>query len=211
MPLVPNRDSALPSQPTKLTCSFRISWTTENPQTTGQTGHHLFYIAAAISMKGIVSSLGLERFWVVVIFRRVCCRQLNGCSNSELLFCSWVTLGNLLLICWSGATRQHRLRGEMSQGHYWRMEAVLHAFPQAKRWRDPQPNISEGEYQDTTKPKKPHVASILIEDSVGNERIFRSEMIVALAIMREQMHIKENQDHYIFPVSILISGPTQSI
>jgi hypothetical protein len=47
---------------------------------------------------------------------------------------------------------------------------------------------------------------MLIDDSVGDNRIFRSEMIVALARMREQMRIKENQDHYIFPVSILIFG-----
>ena len=157
-------------------------------------------------MKGSALPLGLQRFWAVVIGRIVCCRQLNGCSNSELLFCSWETLGNLLLICWSGATKQHRLRGEISQGHYWRMEAILHALPQAKRWRNPQSNTSEGEYRDTTKPKKPHIASILIEDSVGDDRIFRSEMIVALASMREQMCIKENQDHCIFPVSILIFG-----
>lgn len=117
--------------------------------------------------------------------------------------------GNLLLICCSGATRQHQLLGEIRQGRYWRMEAVLRALPQAKRWRDSQPNASEGagfEYQDTTKPKKPHIASILIDDSVGDDRIFRSEMIVALASMREQMRIKENQDHCIFPVSILIFG-----
>lgn len=201
-----NRDSAFPSQPTKLTRSFRISWTTENPKTTSHTGHYLFHISTAISMKGSVSSLGLKKFWVVVIGRIVCCRQLNGCSNSELLFYSWATLGNLLLICCSGATRQHRLRGEISQGHYWRTEAVLHALPQAGRWRSPRPNASEGEYRDTAKPKKPHIASILIEDSIGDYRIFRSEMIVALASMREQMRIKENQDHCIFPVSILIFG-----
>lgn len=47
---------------------------------------------------------------------------------------------------------------------------------------------------------------MLIDDSVGDNRIFRSEMIVALTRMREQMRIKENQDHYIFPVSILILG-----
>lgn len=101
-----------------------------------------------------------------------------------------------------GATRQHRLRGEISQGHYWRTEAVLHALPQAGRWRSPRPNASEGEYRDTAKPKKPHIASILIEDSIGDYRIFRSEMIVALASMREQMRIKENQDHCIFPVFV---------
>ena len=86
------------------------------------------------------------------------------------------------------------------------MEAILHILPQAKRWRKPQHNTPEGEYQDTTKPKKPHIASILIEDSIGDQRIFRSEMIVALGIMREQMRIEEIQDHCIFPVSILIFG-----
>lgn len=201
MPLILNRDSALPSQPTKLTRSFRIPWTTENPKTTSHTGQYPFHISAAISMKGSVSPLGLKMFWVVVIFRILCCRQLNGCSNSELLFCSWAAQENLLLICCSGATRNHQLRGELFQGRYWRVEAVLHALPQAKRWRDPQPNASEGEYQDTTKPKKPHIASILIEDRAGDHRIFRSEMIVALGSMLEQMRIKENQDHCIFPVS----------
>ena len=89
------------------------------------------------------------------------------------------------------------------------MEAIFHALPQAKRWRNPQPNASDGagsEYQDTAKPKKPHIASILIEDCVGDDRIFRSEMIVALASMREQMRSGENEDHCIFPVSILILG-----
>ena len=201
MPLILNRDSALPSQPTKLARSFRISWTTENPETTSHTGHYPFHISAAISMKGSVSPLGLKMFWVVAISRILCCRQLNGCSNSELVFCSRAAQENLLLIFCSGTTRKHRLRSELFQGRYWRMEAVLHALPQAKRWRGPQPNASEGEYQDTTKPKKPHIASILIEDRAGDHRIFRSEMIVALASMREQMRIKENQNHCIFPVS----------
>lgn len=101
-----------------------------------------------------------------------------------------------------GSTRQHRFLCENFQGRYWRTEAILHALPQAKRWRDPQPNAPEGEYQNTTKPKKPHIASILVEDYIGDDRIFRSEMIVALTRMREQMRIKENQNHFIFPVFV---------
>ena len=81
-----------------------------------------------------------------------------------------------------------------------------HAAPQAKQLRRPLPNEPQDaatEFQDTTKPKKSHIACILTEDSAREHGILRSEMIVALARM---MRIKDNHDHYILPVSKLISG-----
>ena len=114
--------------------------------------------------------------------------------------------GNIFLICCSPSSKQNQLLSGYSGEYHWRTEDVFHAVPQAKQLRRPlphEPQDAATKFQDTTKPKKSHIACILTEDSAREHGILRSEMIVALARM---MRIKENHDHYIFPVSKLISG-----
>ena len=50
---------------------------------------------------------------------------------------------------------------------------------------------------------EPHIACILVDEAIGDDRLLRTEMICALCLIRRQMRRRAYKDHQIIPVRFL--------